>query len=563
MMTEALPSFVLAEPFNIYVTTGIPVLVTILIHAASQYHEPPANIVLVFFIFLAPALVLSLKGIWNVSTQDAIWAVAQIYTVFITTMLLSIAVYRIFFHRIRHFPGALSCKLSMWSWLITDWIGTRHYKIQKMHQRWGDYVRIGPREISVADPAAIEAIYGPTGPSAAASRGPWYQAQEITPNIYSLQTEPKITAHNRRRRDWDPAFKIKALETYEPSILQNSEVLMSQVERLSANGLVDIKECMLWFGFDVMGELGFGRSFGVLKEGQTSSIVHLVEFGARAINTMGNVPYLSYILRLLPSPLKAFEDWLEQAVEWRIRKAEKGEVVQADVFAYLLGEQGKQHRQLNRKELIQDCMLIVVAGSDTTSNALVFALFELAKKLELVQRLRDEIDSIFPGDTPIDDFKKLRDNAPLINATLNETLRLWPPVPSGLQRTTPVPIILPNDVVIPANTVISTHCYSMHRDPRSFYEPDEFIPDRWIQDLDSTPHNPKAFSPFGYGVTSCIGKNLAFMEMRIVLAQFLRNFDFSIDPQDAERFRASIRDQFVAGSGSMFMKISKHQRVSG
>lgn len=553
----------LCRPFNLYVTIGLPTLAALVLHGVSQYKEPPAHIVVASAIMIAPTAVIALKDVWTVTTQEAVWAVAHIYTIFTIILSFSIATYRIFFHRLHHFSGPLTCKLSMWSWPLADWKGTRFYSIQKMHRHWGDYVRIGPREISVANPAALDVIYGPTGPSTQMTRGPWYQAQEMTPNVYSLQTQPKMSDHNRRRRDWDPAFRIKALESYQPNIIRNAELLLQQIEQLSTEGPVDIKECMLWFGFDVMGELGFGRSFGTLKDAKTSSIVHLVEFGARAINTMGNVPYLSYILRLLPSPLKAFEIWLEQAVNWRIEKADKREAVEADVFAYLLGEQGKQRRQLNKKELHQDCMLMVIAGSDTTSNALSITIFELSKKPELVKRLREEIDGLFPDDAPIDDFKKLRDNAPLINATLNEALRLWPPVPSGLQRETPVPLALPDGVVIPANTVISTHCFSMHRDSRNFYDPDDFIPDRWINDpVDSKPHNAKAFSPFGYGVTSCIGKNLAFMEMRVVLAQFLRKFDFAMKPEDVIRFRGSIRDQFVSASGAMVMDVSRRSKES-
>jgi hypothetical protein len=109
-----------------------------------------------------------------------------------------------------------------------------------------------------------------------------------------------------------------------------------------------------------MGELGFGRSFGTLQEARTSHVVHLVERGVRAINTIGNVPYVAHILRFLPSPIAAFEAWLTTALDWRLQKDRKKDdgLVPTDVFAYLLGEEGKQRRKLNRKELQQDCMLV-------------------------------------------------------------------------------------------------------------------------------------------------------------------------------------------------------------
>lgn len=246
------------------------------------------------------------------------------------------------------------------------------------------------------------------------------------------------------------------------------------------------------------------------------------------------------------------------------------EFVGADVFAYLLGEQGKQRRKLDRRELQQDCMLMVVAGSDTTSNAMTFCLYELARHPNVVARLREELDPVVSERLQPQDFDTLRDSAPLLNACINETLRLWPPVPSGLQRTTTSSLTLPDDargsqgkIVLPPDTVASTHTWTVHRDPKSFYDADSFIPDRWMEaEGGSAVHNPKAWAPFGFGSTSCIGKNLAYMEMRAVLAQFIVKFDFNISPEDAREFRESVRDQFVVAAGAMRLQIVPRKRES-
>lgn len=272
-------------------------------------------------------------------------------------------------------------------------------------------------------------------------------------------------------------------------------------------------------------------------------------------------------MRFLPSPIRQFEAWLANALEWRMSHHGEREFVDADVFAYLLGEQGKQRRKLDRQELQQDCMLMVVAGSDTTSNAMTFCLYELAKRPDIVARLREELDSLLQngGELRSDQFDTLRDLAPFLNACINETLRLWPPVPSGLQRTLMTPLTLSPDVtgyseplLLPAGTVVSTHTWTMHRDPRYFYDPDSFAPDRWLaaglQEKDSA-HNAKAWAPFGYGATSCIGKNLAYMEMRLVLARFITAFDFTIGTADEVAFRQSVRDQFVIAAGEMRLRL--------
>lgn len=275
-------------------------------------------------------------------------------------------------------------------------------------------------------------------------------------------------------------------------------------------------------------------------------------------------------MRFLPSPIQKFESWLSEAVEWRMSHHGEKEFVGADVFAYLLGEQGKQRRKLDRRELQQDCMLMVVAGSDTTSNAMTFCLYELARHPEVVVRLREELDPLISGPLQPQDFDALRDSAPLLNACINETLRLWPPVPSGLQRTTTTSLALPDDtrgshgkIVLPPDTVASTHTWTIHHDQKNFYDADSFIPDRWMEKEEGpAAHNAKAWAPFGFGSTSCIGKNLAYMEMRAVLAQFIARFDFSITPADDRQFQESVRDQFVVAAGAMKLQVVPRKQES-
>lgn len=191
---------------------------------------------------------------------------------------------------------------------------------------------------------------------------------------------------------------------------------------------------------------------------------HSTEHHLAIVNSIGNVSYVAHLMRFLPSPIQRFDSWLEKALEWRMSHLGEREFVDADVFAYLLGEQGKQRRKLDRRELQQDCMLMVVAGSDTTSNAMTFCLYELARRPDIVIRLRSELDPLLHDaqDAESDNVDGLRDHAGLLNACINETLRLWPPVPSGLQRTLTTPLTLPAEpfgedpLVLPPTTVVST-----------------------------------------------------------------------------------------------------------
>ena len=112
--------------------------------------------------------------------------------------------------------------------------------------------------------------------------------------------------------------------------------------------------------------------------------------------------------------------------------------------------------------------------------------------------------------------------------------------------------------VIPEWTQISLHTYSIHRDARYFHAPDAFLPERWSsKGAPAGVHNTGAFFPFSYGPAMCAGKNLALMEMRMVLCWILRHFSFSKAPGvDYGEWEASIQDWFVVHQEPLLVSVS-------
>jgi cytochrome P450 len=217
----------------------------------------------------------------------------------------------------------------------------------------------------------------------------------------------------------------------------------------------------------------------------------------------GNVPYVMSLLREMPNPIRVFEDWIINTVEYRVKEGNKG-IVDQDVLSHLLGESKARGTSQSLMELSADGGLLIVAGSDTSSNAMAMTLFNMLVHHEYYDKVHKEIADVFVGQVATD-LEKLNKECPLLNACINETLRLWPPVASGLQRTTPSEgLTLANGTFIPGNTVISTQTYVMHRDPRNFSKPDDFIPERWLNKAkEGEVFNAKAFAAFG--VSECGG----------------------------------------------------------
>jgi len=190
------------------------------------------------------------------------------------------------------------------------------------------------------------------------------------------------------------------------------------------------------------------------------------------------------------------------------------------------------------------------------------------------RRLRAEIDGI--GDNVVDCAAQV--HLPYLNAVLHESLRLTPPILSGVQRAaekgTGGRVV--GSIFIPEGTSAFIHTYSLQRDPRYFSPlPDSFLPERWLSEEHRRALEPKifnshqtyvnnttAFIPFSLGPANCPGQNLAWVEMRLVVSVMISRFDMKLDPSyNPQKWHEDISDYFSMVTGSLPTLLSSRQSV--
>ncbi|KAI0774073.1 cytochrome P450 monooxygenase pc-3 [Fomes fomentarius] len=194
--------------------------------------------------------------------------------------------------------------------------------------------------------------------------------------------------------------------------------------------------------------------------------------------------------------------------------------------------------------LHDETLNILLAGRDTTAAALTFGVYLLCQHPHILQRLRDDIIKhvgIFRRPT-YDDIRNMK----YLRAFLNETLRLYPPVPFDI-RFTVKEGVLPNPdpngkpYYIPPKTAIAYSIFNMHRDP-DYWGPtaNDFDPDRFLDDRVGKylVPNPFIFLPFNGGPRICLGQQFAYNEMSFFMIRLLQNFssmelDLTAQPPDA------------------------------
>lgn len=116
-----------------------------------------------------------------------------------------------------------------------------------------------------------------------------------------------------------------------------------------------------------------------------------------------------------------------------------------------------------------------------------------------------------------------------MNACIDEALRIFPPVPTGLTRTVPVGGDTVAGEFLNGGTTVSVYSWAATHSPDNFVDPDQFIPERWLEDAENkatyASDNKEASQAFSLGPRGCIGKHLSYLELRLILANLLWHFD--------------------------------------
>jgi cytochrome P450 len=248
-------------------------------------------------------------------------------------------------------------------------------------------------------------------------------------------------------------------------------------------------------------------------------------------------------------------DVIREIVQNRIKTNDS---TKRDFWAYVLAHANKE--DIREKELETTGWSIVIAGAETTSSLLAGVIYLLLTHAEHMQRLTAELRTRFASEKEITFDSVSR--VPFLIAVLEETLRYYPPAPFGVSRVvTPPEGSQIDGFWLPQGTRISSSHYCLFRSPENFANPDQWVPERWLEDRDDLyeDDNRDALMPFSVGKRNCIGKryvsgqdfpfptgdvvmretdscctSLAIVQMRLILARLLWNFDFELCDQSRD-----------------------------
>ncbi|KAI4086368.1 MAG: hypothetical protein LQ344_007593 [Seirophora lacunosa] len=453
------------------------------------------------------------------------------------TYILIEAVRRIYFHPLSRFPGPKLWAVSRIPYARTLQKGHLTQRTKALHDRYGDVVRIAPNELSFISAPAWQDIYGHHQGRLNFPKNPLWMAPGPD-GIHSILSANDAD-HARYRRLLSHAFSDKALRQQEHMLLSYIDLLMTRLgDQITASGKdfarLDLVRWLNFTTFDIIGDLSLGESFHCLEESRLHEWVSILFTQFKLASIVVSLRFFpgveSALKSLLPKSLsKTREQHAKFADEKINRRLASEDPQRNDFMTYML--RYNDEKGMSVPEIRTTLRTLVVAGSETTATALSGIMSNLLDpdNVDIYRQLQDEIRTAFAHESDI--VAGSVDKLPLLNAVIEEGLRVCPPVALGMPRVVPRGGSEVAGHWLPEGTFVSASGYTSNRSPSNFpSKPSTFDPTRWLPSSSSSNNNATAtthpaFNPFSLGPRNCLGRNLAYLEMRLILARLLWTFD--------------------------------------
>jgi len=323
----------------------------------------------------------------------------------------------------------------------------------------------------------------------------------------------------RQRKLAQPAFHTKRINAYAETMVSYSQQMLNEWQPGQQR---DIAQEMMRLTLWIVGKTLFDADLSTSSGEVAEALEFLLDDVPRTAKQIIRLP------KWIPTPtrtrrrqmIEELEGVMLPIIEERRRTQED----HGDLLSMLLLARDDQGNGMTDQQVRDEALTLVLAGHETTANALTWTFYLLSQNPEVEQKLVAEVDSVLGGDAPtLEDLGKLE----YTEMVLKEAMRLYPPAWSfGRQSQEDVQI---GEYMIPSKSGIMIVPYAIHRHPDFWEDPERFEPERFTAEAEHARHK-YAYLPFGGGPRICIGNAFAMMEAKLIMASIVQRYQLKLVP---------------------------------
>jgi cytochrome P450 len=474
-------------------------------------------------------------------------------------LLFASTIARLFgYGALSHIPGPWLSKLSSLNLAFYDLTYSRNKKILEWHRRYGPVVCISPREVSVATLDGTRIIYGTTQGWSKSD----YFDNFMGYNQRAVFATKSHRDHQKKRRltsAFYQASTIYNLPELEEFIHNRCEAVAGYI---GCNQVVDALSLTDWYAFDIITYIVFGPNHGTRcierpcpERNILMGLKKLQFVGPARLCFPTTYKYLSSFLeRLGPFSYLSTEDVLAEWCRRRMSEAMEDPLLLSSRSLLRQLLETREHgetKTLDHDYIAAELLDNINAAEATVAVTATYLIWLLSSHRQWQQRIRDEVSALTArSGSGFLSFEDVNSRVPSLEACLLETYRLYPAISGRSERIVGKGGCTIAGVHIPENTIATSSALTLHREETYFSDSERFVPERWFEGDGATLKERTAqLIPFGYGARICLGKALATMEIKMLIAKLYLNYEsFAIPLSKAESMvQSSTNDAMPMG----------------
>ncbi|KAI0738891.1 cytochrome P450 [Daedaleopsis nitida] len=445
----------------------------------------------------------------------------------IALSLVGFVWYRLWLAPLARLPGPTICALTRLPLMYHEFNGNRRRFIHALHLKYGPVVRVAPDEISFATREAVKEIY--TSGGSGYDKHTFYVLFRAFDRTNMFSTIERGEHADKKKRFSERYSKTHIMSPDVASVVQ--EHATAFVTRISENlgTSQDVFALLHCFALDgITNHLFYPRGLHSLSNDEDYKLMKELTYTPPRVTRAYLRHYFPRLAKLTapnPRSRSLVEPYvLDNVRSWPVAS----HTVLSKLRTALSGTADPSPPAPDSTLAASECMDHLVAGIDTTGDGLCFLLHHLSRPTPAARRVQSRLLAELaqrPVGTP-----HAVDALPYLDAVVKEGLRVFSPIPMSFPRVVPRGGGTVDGVRLPGGTVVSCQPYTLHRlDEGVFPDPEEFVPERWLEPEGATERN-QLFFAFAAGGRGCIGKHLALLEMKLLLKEVYSNFRTRIAP---------------------------------